>query len=275
LTVCIAALCKGEDDEPRAIVATDRMVTAGDFLEFEHSGSKMVQLAERAVVMVAGNTLDGMRLVNEAAADDLPEHIAAVAVTLGGRYAATRIWRAEQAVLNPHGLSLESFHGMHRGLNEQVVMLLENQLSQYNLGVELLLAGVDESGAHIYTNGNPGGGNTNHDPIGWAAIGIGAPHVLSTMAGYVHSATADYKQTLFRVYSAKRGAEVAPGVGRETEMAVISNDGLKRLSNDDLDRLALIFDEFRSITSTELHKQLDAFHPEGGPDGASGKPDAT
>jgi len=270
VTVCIAALCKGEDGEPRAVVATDRMVTAGDFLEFEHSGSKMVQLTPKAAVMVAGNTLDGMRLVNDAAADDLPEHIAAIAVALGERYAAARTWRAAQTVLNPHGLSLESFHGMHRALNEQVVMLLENQLSQFNLGVELLLAGVDESGAHIHTNGNPGGGNTNHDPIGWAAIGIGAPHVLSTMAGYVHSATADYKQTLFRVYAAKRGAEVAPGVGRDTEMAVISRDGLKRLSNDDLDRLALMFDGFRSITSAELQKQLDAFHPEGGPNDASG-----
>jgi 20S proteasome alpha/beta subunit len=270
VTVCIAALCRADDGEPRAIVATDRMVTAGDFLEFEHSGSKMVQLTDKAAVMVAGNTLDGMRLVNEAAADDLPEHIVAIATTLGERYGAARLERAEQAALTPHGLSLDSFHGMHRGLNEQVVMLLENQLSQFNLGVELLLAGVDDSGAHIYTNGNPGGGNTNHDPIGWAAIGIGAPHVLSTMAGYVHSATADYKQTLFRVYAAKRGAEVAPGVGRETEMAVISNEGLERLSSDDLERLALIFDGFRSITGLELQKQLDAFHPEGGPDGADG-----
>lgn len=268
MTVCIAALCRADHGEPRAIVATDRMVTAGDFLEFEHSGSKMVQLTEKAAVMVAGSTLDGMRLVKEAAAEELPEQISAIAVALGQRYGAARMWRAQQAVLSPHGLSLDSFHGMHRGLNEQVVMLLENQLSQFNLGVELLLAGVDESGAHIHTNGNPGGGDTNHDPIGWAAIGIGAPHVLSTMAGYVHSANADYKQTLFRVYAAKRGAEVAPGVGRETEMAVIDADGLKRLSNDDLDRLALIFDGFRSITTAELQKQLDAFHPEGGPDGA-------
>jgi hypothetical protein len=270
VTVCIAALCQGDGDEPRAIVATDRMVTAGDFLEFEHSGSKMVQLTAKAAVMVAGNTLDGMRLVNEAAADDLPEHIAAIAESLGARYGAARMWRAEQTVLSPHGLSLESFHGMHRGLNEQVVMLLENQLAQFHLGMELLLAGVDDSGAHIYTNSNPGGGNTNHDPIGWAAIGIGAPHVLSTMAGYVHSAKTDYKQTLFRVYAAKRGAEVAPGVGRETEMAVINNEGVKRLSNDDIEQLALMFDEFRSITSAELHKQLDAFRPKGGPDGASG-----
>ena len=238
-------------------------------MEFEHSGSKMVQLTEKAAVMVAGNTLDGMRLVNEAAAEDLPEHVVAIAAMLGQRYGATRLARAEQFVLMPHGLDLASFHGMHRGLSEQIVMLLENQLSQYDLEVELLLAGVDDSGAHIYTSGNPGGGNTNHDPIGWAAIGIGAPHVLSTMAGYVHSAKADYKRTLFRVYAAKRGAEVAPGVGRETEMAVIDGDGLKRLSNVDLERLALMFDGFRSITGAELQKQLDAFHPEGGPDGGS------
>ena len=270
LTVCIAALCRGDDGEPRAVVATDRMVTAEGFMEFEHSGSKMVQLTETAVVMVAGNTLDGMRLVNEAAASDLPDHIAAIAQALGQRYAGARMWRAEQSVLSPHGLSIESFHGMHRGLNEQVVMLLENQLAQFNLGVELLLAGVDDSGGHLHTNGNPGGGDTNHDPIGWAAIGSGSPHVLSSMAGYVHSAAADYKQTLFRVYASKRGAEVAPGVGRETEMAVLSQNGVKRLTDADLERLKVIFDGFRSITGKELQKQLDGFDPEGGPDGGSG-----
>jgi 20S proteasome alpha/beta subunit len=246
------------------------MVTLPGFMEFEHSGSKMVRLTDVAAVMVAGSTLDGMRLVDGAADDNLPEDIAGIADDLGRRYARMRAWRAEQAVLSTHGLTIESFHEMHRSLNEQVVMLLENGLQQFDLGVELLLAGVDESGAHIHTNRNPGGGNLNHDPIGWAAIGIGAPHVVASMAGPAHSADDAYEQTLFRVYAAKRRAEVAPGVGGETEMAVIDAGGFRRLNDADLGQLALIYDNFRSITDGELQKQLDTLNLQGDGNGAGG-----
>jgi hypothetical protein len=244
------------------------MVTMPGYMEFEHSGSKMVQLTDRAIVMVAGSTLDGMRLARDAAEDSLPDDIEGIAFDLGQRYAATRAWRAEQAILSTHGLTLQTFHEMHRSLNEQVVMLIENALQQFDLEVELLLAGVDESGAHIHTNSNPGGGNQKHDPIGWAAIGIGSPHVIPSMAG--HSADAGYKHTLFRVYASKRRAEVAPGVGRETEIAVIGMEGLQRLTNADVDRLGVIYDDFQSITDKELQKQLDAFDPEGGSGGTDG-----
>jgi hypothetical protein len=33
MTICLAALCK-EGDEPRAVIAADRMVTLGGFIEF-------------------------------------------------------------------------------------------------------------------------------------------------------------------------------------------------------------------------------------------------
>jgi 20S proteasome alpha/beta subunit len=190
--------------------------------------------------------------------------VASVAVDLGERYAEARRRRAEQFVLSTRGLTLESFYQMHAGLNQQVVMLLDNGLAQYDFGVELLLAGVDETGAHIHTNGNPGGGYQNHDPIGWTAIGSGAIHVVPSMAGFVHDADAAYQQTLFRVYASKRRSEVAPGVGHDTDMAVISHEGIKRLSEAELQQLAAIYDRFISITSAELARQLDAFDPDGG-----------
>lgn len=270
MTVCIAALCR-TNDQPCAVVATDRMVTQPGFMEFEHTGSKMIELTRRAAVMVAGSTLDGMRLVTDAAATDLFEDIADIAAELGCRYAVARTGRTAQ-ILGTHGLTFESFHQMHGSLNPQAVMTLEGALEAFDLGVELLLAGVDGSGAHIHTNGNPGGGNQRHDPIGWAAIGIGAPHVVTSMAALGHSASEEYKQTLFKVYASKRAAEVAPGVGRETEMALISAEGIKRLGSAVLERLALIYDDYRSITGERLQEQLASFDPQGddgAPDGSS------
>lgn len=264
MTVCIAALC-GDGEDTKVIVAADHLVTSGGFMEFEHPGSKIVELCDQALVMVAGNTIDGMRLVNEAAAamDGEPVSIPELSQNLGQRYAAARLHRAEQIVLVPRGLSLESFYNMHNQLNQQVVMLLDNALGEFGLGVELLLAGVDEDGGHIHTNGDPGGGNSDHGPIGWAAIGTGAVHVLQSMAGFAHAPDANYGQTLFRVYASKCRAEVAPGVGHETDVAVISRDGIKRLSEEELKALDVIYDNFVSTTDSELGKQLDTFDPEG------------
>jgi 20S proteasome alpha/beta subunit len=261
MTVCIAALCTGEDDGSRVVLATDRMVTQPGLMEYEHE-SKMVELTPRAAVMVAGNTLEGMRLVSEAAAAEMPDTIAALADELGRRYALARNARAGQ-VLGSHGLTWETFHQMHGLLNPQVVMTLERELEQYELGVNLLLAGVDGSGGHIHTNADPGGGNVRHDPMGWAAIGIGAPHVVPSMVGFGHSAGHGYRETLFRVYASKRRSEVAPGVGNETEMAVISADGTKRLSDALVEKLALIYGRFQKATERELSKRLASFDPEG------------
>ncbi len=271
MTVCIAAMCGGEDDA-RVVVAADRLVTSAGFMEFEHAGSKIVELSGKALVMVAGNTNDGMRLVNEAAQemDGALDAIPEVAEFLGKQYAAARLHRAEQGLLKTRGLDLESFYNLHNSLHPQVVMLLDNGLAQWDLGVELLLAGIDDRGAHIHTNHNPGGGNQDHMAIGWAGIGSGAVHVLQSMAGFGHGADADYGQTLFRVYASKRRAEVAPGVGLETDVAVINQDGIKRLSETELDDLGKIYDTFVSTTDSELKKQLDAFDPEGDGNGQDG-----
>lgn len=264
MTVCIAALC-GDGEDSRVVVAADHLVTSGGFMEFEHPGSKIVPLCDKALVMVAGNTNDGMRLVREAAAEmgDGTIPIPALAQDLGTRYAGARLQRAEQGLLVARGLSLETFYNMHGSLNQQVVMLLDQALAEWTLGVELLLAGVDDSGGHIHTNADPGGGNQDHGPIGWAAIGSGAVHVLQSMAGFAHAPDASYGQTLFRVYASKRRAEVAPGVGHETDVAVISQEGTKTLSGAELENLDHIYDDFVSTTDSELAKQLDAFDPEG------------
>lgn len=264
MTVCIAAIC-GDGEKARAVVAADRMVTAGGFMEFEHPGSKIVELSPHALVLVAGATNDGMRLVHETAAamGGTSGDISSVAEDLGRRYAEARRARAEQFILGTRGLDFQSYYGMHSGLSQQVVMLADDALQKFDFGVELLLAGVDDTGAHVATNGNPGGGNQSHDSIGWTAIGSGAIHVLPSMAGFEHSPQAGYGQTLFRVYASKRRAEVAPGVGHETEVAVISRDGIKRLSESELEGLDSIYEDFVSMTNTELKKKMDEFDPEG------------
>jgi len=59
MTVCVPALCK-DGNTPHAIVAADRMVTLGGFIEFEHATPKMMDAGTSAIAMISGDALDNM-----------------------------------------------------------------------------------------------------------------------------------------------------------------------------------------------------------------------
>jgi len=261
VTVCIAALCS-DHKEPRAVIAADRMVTLGNFIEFEHTVPKMAPASPFAIALVAGDSLIGNRI-----AQDVAQSVAAsnppvveIARALAIQYEAARQTQLEEQILKPRGLNLGSYYTNHNTLNGQVMAMLDNQMSQFNLGVELLIAGVDPSGAHIHTVHNPGGTERLHDVIGYAAIGSGAIHALQSMIGFRHSRLADYHETVFRVYASKRRAEVAPGVGQDIDMAVISSDDTHWLTDGELEQLSAIYEDFESSTSQTLRQKLSNFN---------------
>ena len=61
------------------------------------------------------------------------------------------------------------------------------------------------------------------------------------MIGFRHTATDGLRETVFRVYASKRRAEVAPGVGTETDMAIITDAGLSWLDDEMFKQLAHIY----------------------------------
>jgi 20S proteasome alpha/beta subunit len=261
MTVCIAALCQNDEDQAHIVVASDRMVTLGGFIEFEHAVPKMRDASSRAITMVSGDALVGTQVAEEVAGalSGSNPPIAQIAQALAARYEYARRQRVEQHVLRPRCLDMDSFYGNHQTLNPNAVMMLDSQIAQFNLGVELLLAGLDPSGAHIYSVMNPGPPESCHDVIGYAAIGSGTIHALQAFIGFGHSASAGYHQTVFRAYAAKRRAEVAPGVGRDTDMAVVSDAGIHRLTEGELEQLRNMYKSFEASTSLALQEQLEKF----------------
>lgn len=99
--------------------------------------------------------------------------------------------------------------------------MLVGQSQTFNLGLELLIAGIDASGANIALIVNPGM-LVLLNKLGYAAIGSGAIHALSTFHIEGQSAHMSVSETLVGVYRAKCAAEVAPGVGRATDVAIVS-----------------------------------------------------
>lgn len=258
MTLCMAALCTDPDDGDLVVVAADRMVTYGGFIEHEHTVPKIVQATPYAVTMIAGDSLIGTRLAKAVAAEVGPTNpdIASIADRMATGYTDMRKEQLNTQILALRGLDLANFYARQGALNAQLVMVLDQAMSQHNPGVELLVVGVDSGGAHIYSVTNPGKPEREHDVIGYAAIGSGGIHALQAMIGFRHSVTDGLRETVFRVYAAKRRAEVAPGVGVDTDMAIVSASGVRFLDASALQALAKIYDKYGHAAEVAQVKEL-------------------
>jgi len=258
----MAAICSDDAKRPGAavVVAADRMVTMGNLIEFEHTAPKSTPIGPRALALIAGDALTGAHLAREVAAEvaAAPMTIAQLAQALSGRYSETRNRHAEADILMPRGLTWATFYGQHQNLVAQITMMLDQQLSQYNLGVELLISGVDDGGGHISTLVNPGSRPLDNDLIGYGAVGSGALHALQSMIGFRHGVDCELSETVFRVYASKRRAEVAPGVGNETDMFIIRSGGISAVAPTTMAELATLFSDFEATTERTLHDRLQS-----------------
>jgi 20S proteasome alpha/beta subunit len=245
MTICLGALCAKGGASSADVVAADRMVTMGAMTEFEHAVPKMTMVADGAVALMAGDALAGSGLISDLASSmtgGLTLH--QLADMLAEKYVVRRLAHVQADVLTPRGLTLQSFYENQTKLVAQLAGMIDQQLTGYNLGVEILLAGVDQSGGHLHSVHNPGGRQLQHDLIGHAAIGSGAIHAVQSMIGFGHTGAAELKETVFRVYASKKRAEAAPGVGQDTDMMVITEGATHQLSAEVLQELEEAYLEF-------------------------------
>jgi hypothetical protein len=231
MTVCIAASC---EDGKYIVTAADRMFTVGPPLnvEFEPPISKIEVMGNTCVAMGAGNSLFVSEIFG--AAKLAYNNIAGASVdqiagAVKAAYTQSRNEKIEEQIINPtlgpdflvfrsRNGTLPQYLQPQPGIYQQIIV----QSNQFNLGVDLIVAGIDSSGSHVYYIGHPGS-IVSFDKIGYNAVGSGASHVaIKFSLDCLHPKT-PLEDVLLAVYSAKRAAEVAPGVGQETEIKVISS----------------------------------------------------
>src|SRR3712207_2127318 len=103
MTICLAALCRDERGD-HAVVAADRMVTAGGFIEFEHDVPKLAAASSSAIAMPAGDALLASPfccdVADELAASSPP--IAEIADELAESFDEARRERIEQKTAPSH-----------------------------------------------------------------------------------------------------------------------------------------------------------------------------
>jgi len=207
------------------------MLTVGD-VEFETIQTKIFRLKPRVVSLVAGlhaeATLINMRTGNFT---DGIEDVGEIAKLHAEQYASRRRELAEKKFLSALGLTIDSFPNRQRDMKPEAVLRLIDNLQWEDLGVEFIIAGTDSTGAHLYVIDDPGRAIC-HNGIAYVAIGLGARHAESAFmfSGYTRDWSAE--QALYLAYKAKRRAEVAPSVGKLTDLFLIPMVGQTQRATD-------------------------------------------
>lgn len=245
MTICIACVAEALS-EPLVLVAADRLLTAGD-IEYEPIQSKIFPLAGTVVALTAGDMTSQSVICRRTRLEVYGQDrsVREIADAYARQHAQLRLEKNVDRFLTPVGLALADFHAM---LGQEQVPEFADELGRRMYGngleAEAIIAGVDNLGAHIYVISDPGTVQSLDD-VGFASIGGGAWHAQSQFmtAGYSRAWPLSY--SLFLTFLAKRRAEIAPGVGSEIDMCLLSRAALVQLPVDPvLHRMLATYQEY-------------------------------
>ena len=208
--------------------ASDRMLTAGD-IQFEQPLTKQWLLNLSTLCLISGDMTIQDEILTQVEQD--PENLALPVKMLAEKYQAAYLAvfrkRIETTILARFNLTYESFlHQKEEKLPSNLVDFVDLEIKAFNppalQGIEAIITGIDADGPHIYVFRHSDLMLCN--TIGFAAIGIGAWHAESQFMFEGHSYNAPVDETMLLTYSAKKRAEVAPGVGKHTDLFTIFPD---------------------------------------------------
>ncbi len=246
MTVCVAGLINwtydNGDIRKAIITASDRMLTVGEH-EYEPGQRKIGQLSPRILALVSGSIT-----VHAEAMGNTVSHLSASPTTDVGDVAEIyasyvrryRLREAEQTYLAPLGLDAATFVAAQGTMAPGVVSDLVSQMQSHRIDAEAIVAGCDDLKAHLYHVDDRGFVTCHTDP-GFVSIGIGCNHANAEIMAANFSSWWPLARSALLFYTAKKRAEVAPGVGSETDICLINRHGMIVLPEPTQQKIADIF----------------------------------
>ena len=238
MTVCIAAIC----DYGRSILlATDQMIStqrfSGDAITLKissvHSDWAMMFASDE--LGYVGPIYGGVR---EELGDTSQKATARrVREVVLEKYAQAYRRKAD-SVLAPLELNLDSYKSEGRQiLGQEIFAQYWATLNELSLNSSFLVAGYDE------VNRVPSlfevsklGEAVSHDPVGFWAIGSGAPNALAMLFFHSFNRFVERERAIYHICEAKFMAESASGVGKYTSLIEMraSNDEAAKIDKFEL-----------------------------------------
>lgn len=240
MTVCIGAIC---DDGKAIVVAADRMMTYGPpmSLQVEMAVKKIVPVSDSCVILFSGAVPDGEEVINRTKIKMTGHHltVSEIANFAAASYQEVKNARVESTILKPMlGVGFPGFATIiGQSASSQILQQIVGMVMQHNLQLELLVAGVDDAQAHLFAVVNPGH-SLGFDTVGCSAIGSGGLHANVRLALGKQGAAVSTAETIYNVYEAKAAAESAPGVGKLTDIAIVTKGKVKFLDENALTELS-------------------------------------
>lgn len=264
MTICLALVC---ENGKSLVAVADRMVSVESLsLEFEQGARKIEPIGVSFAALTAGDALAHTDLLNDAREEisglSQPS-VREVAEAVESCFTQHRQALAEKLVLRRVGLDYDAFMEKQQTLTDALVLGLSTEYREVELGVELLVGGVDSSGAHLNGISDPGIAEC-FDSIGYAAIGSGLPHAEGFLTEASYSPHISLSRAIWLSYVAKRRSERAPGVGnRFTDIMVIDSTGSIRFPDSAfLDNLNSIYKEYSNVAARayqSIERSIDKF----------------
>jgi len=256
VTVGIGAICEANSEEPKVIVAADRLVTSGIAArrEYEHTSSKMTGICGSdngdpcvAVAVGAGSVSladEVFYKTRQSVANDNPNTVRGIAKHATKAMQEMVKETIERQVLSQYDLSLNEFNNIQGQMNAQIVSAIYEEITSTQdeifSQVNILFAGVDHRGAHLFTVSN--NDMARHDSIGYKTVGSGAEPARSAFIRNRFDDSCEVSDALLEVTEAKIQSEEAQGVGSEMDISVLNEDGRQDL-DEDVDELRDIYEE--------------------------------
>lgn len=239
MTICIAAFGKDENNTEAIVFATDHMISLPTIGQFEMPVEKYKKITDNAIAMLAGESLLFNDIIeqckNNCSFDQMKEKIRQKMFDI-------REERIQKQLLDTYKMTYVNVLDLLKNpLHNPYSMNIMEFISKYTLNTMILLVGFKNNQAQIVeiTESKV----TEGRDIGFDAIGSGGMQAMNTLLFQKHSRNDSLSTTIYDVYKAKRNAEVAVGVGKETEIMILRESGLEKIDEDRVKILSQIYDE--------------------------------
>ena len=146
------------------------------------------------------------------------------------KYRETRINLIKEKILGRYGV--ETVDELKSLIEDpEVISYYLNEINNFDPDIKILVGGLDSS-PYIFAIGNPGTG-AFFDEVGFYAIGTGEKEATMMLNFLNFRKDLPLNTCILYLYIAKKAAEIAIGVGKKTDIFVISKDGVERVDEKD------------------------------------------
>lgn len=249
LTVCSAALFRwvysDQTTGAAAIAISGRMITAGD-VQYQPPQSKFGILNDRSCVLVAGDYpphSEAILKTRRRLAADPSASVEEIAEIYGSCIRDFKKRFAAQTYLAPFGLDEKTFVENASKLPANIANELAEKLLNFDeVDCSAIVVGSDGEHCHLYLVDEDGRVSCQDD-VGFISIGIGASHANSQFMSARYTNQWTYVNALAVIYAAKKRAEVAPGVGSDTDMILVTRNNMEVIIPEILNKIEEVYRE--------------------------------